>query len=201
MAPDQRAAGRQRDPRTDAAAVQAVLDLVAAGATLSGLSLVTIAEHAGVSRNSLYRRWKTKDELYLDVLDSINRPLPDCAGPTARDDLTAHLAILFERSLDPRAGRMLRALLAEAAAFPVLQRRYFDEVVAPRRAAMFAILERGIAAGEFRPDLDLTMVNEVLVGPALARMGSGFAAGLDPHEASAQIVGLVCDGIRAAQPG
>jgi hypothetical protein len=38
-----------------------VLDLVAAGATLSGLSLVTIAEHAGVSRNSLY----------LDVLDAV----------------------------------------------------------------------------------------------------------------------------------
>jgi AcrR family transcriptional regulator len=56
----ERLGGRQRDPQTDIAAVEAVLDLVSTGATLSGLSLVAIAKHAGVSRNSLYRRWKTK---------------------------------------------------------------------------------------------------------------------------------------------
>ena len=60
-----RAGGRQRDPRMDAALVEAVLDLVGGGATLSGLSLSAIAERAGVSRNSLYRRWKTKEALYL----------------------------------------------------------------------------------------------------------------------------------------
>lgn len=54
--------------------------MVAAGATLTGLSLVTIAKEAGVSRNSVYRRWKTKDELYLDVLGAINQPLPAPAG-------------------------------------------------------------------------------------------------------------------------
>src|SRR5579871_6619588 len=95
-----RAAGRKRDPRTDVAAIRAVLELVGGGATLSGLSLVTIAEHAGVSRNSLYRRWKTKDELYLDVLDAINQPLPDVEGPSARQDIAAQLAVLIERTLD-----------------------------------------------------------------------------------------------------
>src|SRR6201999_3982739 len=111
MEPMTRAGGRRRDPRTEVTAIEAVLDLVAAGATLSGLSLVTIAEHAGVSRNSLYRRWKTKDDLYLDVLDAINRPLPETDGPTARDDLTDQLAILTERAMDQRASSMLRALL------------------------------------------------------------------------------------------
>jgi Bacterial regulatory proteins, tetR family len=90
-----RAPGRQRDPKTDLALVEAVLDLVSAGATLSGLSLVTIAKRAGVSRNSLYRRWKTKDALYLDVLGSINPPLPDFSGPSAFDNVADHLAILI----------------------------------------------------------------------------------------------------------
>src|ERR1700689_1711783 len=126
----ERAAGRRRDPGTDSAAVEVVLDLVSAGASLSGLSLVTIAEQAGVSRNSLYRRWKTKDDLYLDVLDTINKPLPDFDG------LTAHLAILIERTLDQRASSMVRALLAEAGAFPELARRYLQEIVAPRREVM-----------------------------------------------------------------
>ncbi len=193
-----RQAGRKRDPGTGTAAVEAVLDLVSAGATLSGLSLVMIAEHAGVSRNSLYRRWKTKDELYLDVLDAINRPLPELRGPTARADLCAQLAILIERTLDRRASSMLRALLAESAAFPELHRRYFAEIVAPRREAMYRIIRRGIASGEIRPDADVAFVNEMLVGPILARMGSGATTqGMDPEQTSRQIVDFAFNGIGA----
>jgi len=191
-----RPAGRKRDPRTEAAAIEAVLDLVSAGATLSGLSLVTIAEQAGVSRNSLYRRWKTKDELYLDVLDAINRPLPDFDGPTARDNLAAHLALLIERTLDKRASSMLRALLAESGAFPELRRRYFDEIVFPRREAMYRIIRQGIASGEIRPEVDVAFVNEMLVGPILARMGSAAVGDLDPEQTSRRIVEFAYDGIR-----
>jgi AcrR family transcriptional regulator len=192
-----RPGGRKRNPHTEGAAIDAVLDLVSAGATLSGLSLVTIAEHVGVSRNSLYRRWKTKDELYLDVLDAINKPLPKPDAPTVRDNLAAQLAILIERTLDKRAGSMLRALLAEATTFPELHRRYFEEVVTPRRKVMYRLIERGIAAGEIRPGTDVEFVNEILVGPVLARMGSGTTEDLDPATTSRRIVDLVYDGIQA----
>jgi len=192
-----RPGGRKRDPRTEAAAVDAVLDLVSAGATLSGLSLVTIAEHARVSRNSLYRRWKSKDELYLDVLDAINKPLPEFNGPTARDNLAAHLAILIERTLDKRAGSMLRALLAEAGAFPELHRRYFEEIVGPRRETMLRLIREGIASGEIRPGTDVAFVNEMLVGPVLARMGTGVTRDLDPVKTSQRIIDFAFDGIRA----
>src|SRR6202034_1569310 len=120
IATPNRPAGRQRDPRTDVAIIDAVLDLVSTGSTLSGLSLVAIAKHAGVSRNSLYRRWKTKDALYLDVLETINGPLPEVTGPTVLDDVAAHLAVLAERALDKRASRMRLALNAEAEVFPEL---------------------------------------------------------------------------------
>jgi AcrR family transcriptional regulator len=192
-----RPGGRKRDPRTEAAAVDAVLDLVSAGATLSGLSLVTIAEHAQVSRNSLYRRWKSKDELYLDVLDAINKPLPEFDRPTARDNLAAHLAILIERTLDKRAGGMLRALLAEAGAFPELYRRYFEEIIAPRRDTMYRLIRQGVASGEIRPDIDVAFVNEMLVGPILARMGSGAIEDLDAEKTSQRIIDFAYDGIRA----
>src|ERR1700685_3394797 len=106
MTVTERPGGRPRDPHTDTAIIEAVLHLVGAGATLSALSLVAIANHAGVSRNSLYRRWKTKDALYLDVLDSINRPLPDFSDRSAFDDVVNHLATIVERTIDKRASRM-----------------------------------------------------------------------------------------------
>jgi AcrR family transcriptional regulator len=192
----ERTAGRKRDPRTDVAVVEAVLDLIAAGATLSGLSLVTIAERAGVSRNSLYRRWKTKDLLYLDVLDAINPPLPEFSGPTAFDDVADLLAVLIERTIDKRASSMLRALLAESGSFPELHRRYFEEIVRPRREVMYRAIRRGVACGELRPDIDVAFMNDVLVGPVLARMGSGAFDDLGPIETSRRITRLVFDGAR-----
>ncbi len=189
-----RVPGRRRDERADDALIEAALDLVSDGATLSGLSLVTIAKTAGVSRNSLYRRWKTKDALYLDVLERINRPLPALPGRSAQEDVTALLAVLTERVLDKRASRMLRALNAEADAFPELHRRYFEEIVAPRRNAMNEALRRGVAAGEIRADVDVDLISDVLVSPVLARMASGNTEDLDPARTSQRIVALVFAG-------
>jgi AcrR family transcriptional regulator len=196
MEPAERASGRRRDQRADAAIIEAVLDLVSDGATLSGLSLVTIAKVAGVSRNSVYRRWKTKDDLYLDVLASINRPLPELAASCVRDDLIDLLAVMIERTLNPRASRILRALNAEAELFPELHRRYFDEIVTPRRAAMLEVLTRGMATGELRQDLDVGFTAGVLVAPILARMASGAVEDLDPIKTSQRIVDLLCTGIQ-----
>ena len=192
----ERTAGRQRDPETDVALMAAVVDLISAGSTLSGLSLVEIAKHAGVSRNSLYRRWKTKDALYLDVLDSLNRPLPELYAPTASEDLAALLAVVVERTMDKRASRMLRALNAEAEAFPELHRRYFEEIVAPRREAVYRAIRRGVETGEIRPDVDEALLTDVLVAPILARMASGEVDDLDPLWTSRRITELVLNGVR-----
>src|SRR5665213_2830427 len=70
----------------------------------------------------------------------------------------------FERSVDPRA-QMLRALNAEASKFPSLHRRYFDEVVAPRRAVLLGLLARGVERGEIDADVDLDLAASVLVAP------------------------------------
>ncbi|WP_214320914.1 TetR/AcrR family transcriptional regulator C-terminal ligand-binding domain-containing protein [Nonomuraea sediminis] len=192
-----RRGGRQRDPATDEAIIDAVLDMVAAGATLTGLSLVTIAKQAGVSRNSVYRRWKTKDELYLDVLETINEARPSPTGTSTRDDLAVLLQALAERVVDKRAGSMLRALNAEAVTFPRLHRRYFEEIVAPRREAMNQVLRRGVERGEIRSDVDPDLISELLVSPLLARMASSNTGQLDPVRAGRQIIDLVLDGAAA----
>ncbi|HEY3687303.1 MAG TPA: TetR-like C-terminal domain-containing protein [Streptosporangiaceae bacterium] len=198
--PAARRSGRRRDPAADTAIVEAVLDLVAGGATLGGLSLVAIAGKAGVSRNSVYRRWATKDDLYLDVLAAINERPREPAGDDVRDDLVALLRSLAERVADHRASAMLRTLNAEAGAFPRLHRRYFTEIVAPRREAMNQVLRRGVERGEIRADADPDLVSDLLVSPLLARMASGETAGLDPATVSERIVALVLSGAGASRP-
>jgi Tetracyclin repressor-like, C-terminal domain len=83
---------------------------------------------------------------------------------------------------------------ARADAFPELHRRYFDEIIAPRRDAMNQAIRRGIAAGEIRPDVDVDLLSEVLVAPILARMASGDTEDLDPAQTSRSITALVFAG-------
>jgi AcrR family transcriptional regulator len=188
------AGGRPRNPASDQAIIDAVLDLVAGGATLSGLSLVTIASEAGVSRNALYRRWKSKEDLYLDVLSTIGPEHPEIASDSAFDDITAHLASLIERTLNRRSNQMLRALNAEAEAFPKLYQLYFNELVEPRRKAMREALERGMSSGELRSDLDVDFVTALLTSLILVRMFRGDIESLDPETTSRQITSLVFSG-------
>lgn len=185
------AVGRPRDPGADAALIGAVLDLINEGATLSGLSFVTVAERAGVSRNSLYRRWKTKDALYLDVLASINRPILLSREASAHDDVVALLRHLIERVQDQRASRLLRALAAEAALFPELHRRYVEEILAPRREMLRNAIARGVDTGELRDDVDLDVLAELLESPIIAHTTAGAANELNAERASHVLTDLV----------
>jgi hypothetical protein len=62
---------------------------------------------------------------------------------------------------------------------------------------MYRHSRRGIAIGEIRPDVDVAFVNELLVGPILARMGDGATADLEPEKTSRRITAVIFDGIRA----
>jgi AcrR family transcriptional regulator len=188
------AGGRPRNPDSDLAIINAVLDLVANGATLSGLSLVAIAGHANVSRNALYRRWKSKEDLYLDVLSSIGPPHSEVSHGSAFDDIADHLESLIRRTLNRRSNQMLRALNAEAETFPKLYRLYFEEIVAPRRNAMNEALERGIDSGELRSDIDVPFLTDLLTAPVLVRMFRGDIESLDPKMTSRQITSFVFSG-------
>ncbi|WP_413798312.1 TetR/AcrR family transcriptional regulator C-terminal ligand-binding domain-containing protein [Streptomyces iranensis] len=161
---------------------------------------MAIAKQAGISRDSVYRRWKTKDELYHDVLEAINEARPSPAGADTRSDLTALLRALAERVVDKRASSMLRALNAEAATFPRLHRRYFEEIVVPRREAMNRVLRHGVGRGEIRSDVEVGLISELLVSPLLARMASGDIDQLDPERTSRQIIDLVLVGAAPVPP-
>ena len=125
-----------------------------------------------------------------------NKPLPEFGHPTARENLAVYLGTLVERVLDRRASSVLRALQAEAQVFPELHRRYFSEIIAARRATVYGIVQRGIDAGEIRPDVDIEFVSELLVAPILARMASGATESLDPGATGRRIVDYVYSGIQ-----
>jgi len=54
--------------------------------------------------------------------------------------------------------------------FPYLPRVYREQVVEPRQAELAPVIKRGIARGDLRPDTDVRLIHELLVGPIFYRL-------------------------------
>ena len=162
--------GRPRSERADQAIIDAALSLFAESGP-DGLCIERVAARAGVGKATIYRRWPGKEDLLLDAIAALKSPLPEPAGRSVREDLVTLLGALCQESTDPRRAREFALLLGEGTKYPRLMARYVETVLEPRREVVRAVLRRGVASGELRPDLDVDAALFMLVGAVVARRG------------------------------
>jgi AcrR family transcriptional regulator len=160
--------GRPRSPEAHAAILRATLELALEGG-LRGLSMDAIAARAGVGKATIYRRWRTKEALFIEALASIvTAPdVPDTG--TVHGDFAAASGQALSR-MAPQAFRILPRLLAEAGDDPELLEALQEALLRPRETVVGEILRRGVARGELRADLDVPLVTDMLIGPVIARV-------------------------------
>jgi AcrR family transcriptional regulator len=162
--------GRPRSERADQAIIDAALSLFAESGP-EGLCIERVAARAGVGKATIYRRWPGKEDLLLDAIAALKAPLPEPAGRSVREDLVTLLGVLCQESADPRRARESALLLGEGSKYPRLMERYVETVLEPRREVVRAVLRRGMASGELRPDLDVEAALFMLIGAVVARRG------------------------------
>jgi AcrR family transcriptional regulator len=159
--PIRRPVGRPRDP----AVQEAILRATAEALTENGYSRLTIegvAQRAGVTRKSIYRRWPTKLELVTELFRTASRgaPLPDTGS--LRGDLIG-LYRLYAKSLATPGGPIIPALVAES---------MFNEELAAiistynnvRRRHLIRLFERAVARGEMSPPKDPDIFVDAISG-------------------------------------
>ena len=154
---------RPRSAESHAAILQAALELVVDGG-LRGTSIEGIAARAGVGKATIYRRWKTKEELFAEALRSIAVALPDPDTGSLRGDVLALTASALEH-MPPKAALLMPRLMVEAADDPALFAVMREVLVDPRRKVLRAILQRATERGELREGLDFEDVTDMLIGP------------------------------------
>ena len=76
-------------------------------------------------------------------------------------------------------GPVIRALLSQIATNPRLGDPFRATVVQARRDEVARVIARGIARGDLRPDADLDLATELLVGPVYFRLMFGGELSLD----------------------
>jgi TetR/AcrR family transcriptional regulator len=124
-----------------------------------GVSMRTIAHEAGVSKSNIYHHFRSKEDLYLAIMQS------SAARLTELVDTLAEGSGAFEQRLRAFARAHMEHLFGQAMTVRLLLREVFtgeekwqrlliDRVVGDIVRRLRAIFERGQAEGVLRADLD-----------------------------------------------
>ena len=159
-----RTGGRRLDESRDAAIASAVVEVLGRSG-YAGLTMDAVAMAAGVGKATIYRRWSSKAELLLSVMDVVGAPVlqvPDTGK--LREDLVAVLAGVVELCRGP-SGRAIRSLLGAVIDDPVLQEGNRRLPLATWDAAWDTVVARAVERGEIPAGAGESIAAEV--GPAV----------------------------------
>ena len=163
----------RRVERSNRAVLDATRELLAEeGGGVRALTVESIAARSGVAKTTIYRRWRDKWELALDavmidMLPGFDDPVD--VGDTRKELLTFVMSVIKQLGSSP-FGPAMQGLVSEIATDPTLSHVYQEQVVQPRRAQLAPVIERGIARGDLRPDTEVGLAHELLVGPIFYRL-------------------------------
>jgi AcrR family transcriptional regulator len=161
--------GRPRDERADRAILAAAVELMAEHG-VRDLRMDDVAERARVGKATIYRRYRSKDELIAAAVEALVREitLPD-TGST-RADLLALMRSAVEVYSGSLEAALMPSLVEAMKRDAELARLVREGFLARRRAALGAVLERGVERGDLRRDLDVELALDVLGGPLFYRL-------------------------------
>src|SRR5919206_3095299 len=165
--------GRPRSDRAHRAFLDAFLSqLIHEG--FADLRLEHVAAEAGVGKATIYRRWPSKEALALDLLMQLAAPhiAIEDVGDT-RAELLAAVTNAMRAVTDTPFGPVIRALLSQIAINPALGDPFRASVVQGRRDEIARVVKRAIMRGDLRPDADVDVATELLVGPVYFRLMFG----------------------------
>ncbi|HKE73397.1 MAG TPA: TetR/AcrR family transcriptional regulator [Acidimicrobiales bacterium] len=192
-----RGPGRPRDAWVDAAIMQAAIDVLAERGP-RGFTVDLVAARAGCGKATVYRRWPSRAALLLDAVHRMGlAPEPVDTG-TVRGDLVAGLTQFATKLRETPAGRILPAVVADAA-FNTEMREVLAAFLRDRRGHPREAVLRGVERGELPPSTDVDMVLDLLGGVVFYReLVSGDPA--DPDYVG-RVVDLVLAGVSRSAAG
>lgn len=173
-----------------------------------------IAQHAGVSKGTLFLYFPSKEDLFKAVVrENISGRFAEWdyeishfTGSTS-EMLEQCLFGWWERIGSTKASGISKLMMSEAQNFPELADFYQREVIRPGNALIERILRRGVERGEFRP-MDINCGIFLVLAPmlflAMWKHSLGACCGcpieLDPKKYLAAQLDMLLHGFSATAP-
>lgn len=182
--------GRPRNPRNDAAILEATLRLIARDG-YARMSLQAVAIEAQVSKATIHLRWSTKAELAIAAMEHERlADLPAAVGDT-EVDLVAQLR-WYERTAERFSTMgLVAACLAEERTTPDLMRLLREHAARPRLQSLVQVLDAARGRGEIDADADVEAAARLLFGTFYAE----YIPGQAPEDLAERAVALVLRGL------
>lgn len=170
---------RRGRPRSEAARtgiLNATAELLLAEG-LESVSMDEVAEHAGVSKATIYRWWPTKQSLALEALLEEWDTAPATPRDTGslRGDLLAMIRPWVRRLRARPYGRVIAALITEAQTDPDFGKLYRARFLERRREPARVLFRRAIERAEIPADTDVEIALDLIFGPIYHRLLHGHA--------------------------
>lgn len=170
--------------------------------------LEDVAARAGVSKGTLYLYFDSKEELFKAVIQSAVVPVLaqgeqifESFSGTSSDLLRELVNGWWRLFGSTKLSGIPKLMISEAGNFPEIAQYYHDNVIVRGKRLFTRALERGIAAGEFRP-FDVEYAVQTLLGPLILKVlwqhsfASCVPKDLDPERYLATCTDIALDGLR-----
>ncbi|HYK37736.1 TetR/AcrR family transcriptional regulator [Alloacidobacterium sp.] len=159
---------------------------------IDSTSMDAIAETSGVSKATIYKHWRDKDKLCLEVLGylhGVDEEAPVFDSGDLRADLIAQLNYQPAAHRKEMKERIMPHLIAYSARNRAFGEQWRARVLEKPRAQLRDMIKRGITRGKLAQSLDPEVGIALLIGPMLyrhvfvSRFGGKLPADLATHVA------------------
>ncbi|MET9465779.1 TetR/AcrR family transcriptional regulator [Streptomyces sp. NPDC006544] len=184
-----------REDVTEAIRAAVVEELATVG--FARMSIEGVARRAGVGKTAVYRRWKSKLHLVLDLVGAFAVDgLPVPATGTLYGDVRALLEVMSHVLRHPVASAVIPDLLVEAARNPEIADAVRGALLEGQRRMAEGIVSEAVARGELPEGVDADRALDLAIGPLYWRqvvvrdaVPAGYLDGL----ARSVVAGLTAD--------
>jgi AcrR family transcriptional regulator len=128
------------------------------------MSIEAIAARAGVGKTTIYRRYRSKEELIADAIEHIREEIVVPDTGSFWSDIDALIENAAQITLTPLGRQSVAMIVGSAAGHAQFAQIYWEKYLQPRRQAFAVLIDRAKARNEVAADLDPGLVFDVISG-------------------------------------
>ena len=160
--------GRPRSTAADLAIVHATIDILLQDG-YDGLTMAGVAQRAGVSTATLYRRYESKVDLVVGCIATLKEESHDRIDTGSLVGDIRALVVDGCAAFAGEAAGLMKALIGEVQRNPELGIAVRERIVAHRTHPGHRLIERAVERGEIPQPADAELALQMIMGPFVFR--------------------------------